>query len=148
MAERFDQIREEILARPRAKSKLQAEVADMRQRMRQELLHPEPDVFDLKQSPGGIVDIEFLVQYLVLLKSCEYMELLTWTDNVRILETLTETGILEKHMANLLKEAYLTYRAEVHKLSLQKKPAKTPASQFRSLPGNVAEIWKDFINVT
>ena len=147
MEERFHQIRKDVLARPRAKNKLQAEVADMRQRMRQELLYPEPDVFDLKQSPGGIVDIEFLVQYLVLLKSCEYVELLTWTDNVRILETLTETGILEKHMANLLKEAYLTYRAEVHKLSLQEKPAKAPASQFRSLWGNVAEIWNAFMAV-
>jgi len=145
MAQRFNQIRKEILARPRTKSKLQAEVADMRQRMRQELLHPEPDVFDLKQSPGGIVDIEFLVQYLVLLKSCEYVELVKWTDNVRILETLIETGILEEHKATLLKKAYLTYRAAVHKLSLQEKPSKVPASQYRNLRENVAEIWQDFI---
>lgn len=147
MAQRFGQIRKDILARPRAKSKLQAEIVDMRTRMRQELLHPEPDVFDLKQSPGGIVDIEFLVQYLVLLKSCEYVELVKWTDNVRILETLIATGLLEEPKAALLKEAYLTYRAAVHKLSLQEKPAKVPASQFRNLREDVAEIWNAFLTV-
>jgi glutamate-ammonia-ligase adenylyltransferase len=117
----------------------------MRQRMRKELSHPEPGLFDLKQDSGGIVDIEFLVQYLVLLKSCEYAELLQWTDNVRILETLIETGILEKHKAGLLKEAYLTYRAEVHKLSLQEKPARIPESKFRSLRESVEKIWKDIM---
>ena len=145
MAVRFHQIRKDVLASPRNKSKLKEKVADMRQRMRKELLHPEPDVFDLKQSPGGIVDIEFLVQYLVLLKSYEYVELIRWTDNVRILEALIEKGILEKHKAALLKEAYLTYRAEVHKLSLQEKSAKVPASQFRSLQESVTKVWKDFM---
>jgi glutamate-ammonia-ligase adenylyltransferase len=145
MAKRFNQIRKDVLARPQSQSKLQVEVADMRRRLRKELLHPEPDVFDLKQSPGGIVDIEFLVQYLVLLKASEYVELLKWTDNVRILETLIETGILEENKAILLKEAYLTYRAAVHKLSLQEKPAQVPASQFRSLWENVVDIWNDFM---
>ena len=145
MAERFNQIRRDILARPRTKGQLKTEVAEMRTRMRQELLYPEPDVFDLKQSPGGIVDIEFLVLYLVLLKSCENVELVKWTDNVRILETLIEIGILEEHKATLLKEAYLTYRTAVYKLSLQEKPAKVPASKFRSLRENVEKIWKDFM---
>ena len=145
MAERFHQIRKDVLARPRTKSKLKTEVTDMRQRMRKELSHPEPGLFDLKQDSGGIVDIEFLVQYLVLLKSCEYAQLLQWTDNVRILETLIETGILEKHTANLLKEAYLTYRAAVHKLNLQEKPAQIPESKFRSLRENVEKIWQDIM---
>ncbi|NQT68885.1 MAG: bifunctional [glutamate--ammonia ligase]-adenylyl-L-tyrosine phosphorylase/[glutamate--ammonia-ligase] adenylyltransferase, partial [Desulfobacteraceae bacterium] len=146
IAEHFDQIRQEVLAGPRIKTDLQKEVADMRKNMRRELLNPEPGFFDLKQDSGGIVDIEFLVQYLVLLKSCEYAQLLQWTDNVRILETLIETGILEKHTANLLKEAYLTYRAAVHKLNLQEKPAQIPESKFRSLRENVEKIWKDIMD--
>ncbi|MEE8430112.1 MAG: bifunctional [glutamate--ammonia ligase]-adenylyl-L-tyrosine phosphorylase/[glutamate--ammonia-ligase] adenylyltransferase [Candidatus Desulfatibia sp.] len=146
MAGRFDQIRKEVLGRPRIKTDLQKEVTDMRKQMRRELLNPEPGFFDLKQDSGGIVDIEFLVQYLVLLKSCEYAELLQWTDNIRILETLIETGILEKHTANFLKEAYLTYRAAVHKLNLQEKPARIPESKFRSLRENVEKIWKDIMD--
>ncbi len=145
MAGRFDQIRKEVLGRPRIKTDLQKEVTEMRKQMRRELLNPEPGFFDLKQDSGGIVDIEFLVQYLVLLKSCEYAELLQWTDNIRILETLIETGILEKHTANFLKEAYLTYRAAVHKLNLQEKPARIPESKFRSLRDNVEKIWKDIM---
>ncbi len=147
MAKRFEQIRNQVLARPRIMSKLKQEVVDMRDRMRRELSSPEPEIFDLKQDTGGIVDIEFLVQYLVLLKSSEYNELTRWTDTVRLLETLNQTGIMEAHIAHLLKEAYLTYRAAVHQLSLQEKPAKVPESKFRSLRKKVHEIWNEFMDV-
>ncbi|MEA3429145.1 MAG: bifunctional [glutamate--ammonia ligase]-adenylyl-L-tyrosine phosphorylase/[glutamate--ammonia-ligase] adenylyltransferase, partial [Thermodesulfobacteriota bacterium] len=76
----FEQTRKAALARPRDKSLLQEEVCTMRERIRKELLSPEPEMFDLIQDKGGIVDIEFLVQYLVLLKSYEHTELLKWTD--------------------------------------------------------------------
>jgi len=56
-------------------TRLRIEVVDMRDRMRRELSSHEPEFSDLKQDAGGIVDIEFLVQYLVLLKSSEYNEL-------------------------------------------------------------------------
>ncbi len=65
----FDRTREEILTRPRDPESLRAEITDMRERMRKELLKPRAGHFDLKQDPGGIVDIEFLVQYLVLLNA-------------------------------------------------------------------------------
>ncbi|MBU4343847.1 MAG: bifunctional [glutamate--ammonia ligase]-adenylyl-L-tyrosine phosphorylase/[glutamate--ammonia-ligase] adenylyltransferase [Desulfobacteraceae bacterium] len=141
----FKQIRKEALARPRIKSTLQKEVCTMRERMRKELLSPEPEMFDLIQDKGGIVDIEFLVQYLVLLKSHEYAELLKWTDNVRILETLTQTGIIDKDIAILLKEAFLTYRSAVHKLRLQEKPARISENEFYGLRKEVKKIWKRFL---
>ncbi|HUV50129.1 MAG TPA: bifunctional [glutamate--ammonia ligase]-adenylyl-L-tyrosine phosphorylase/[glutamate--ammonia-ligase] adenylyltransferase [Anaerolineae bacterium] len=141
----FQKIRKEALARPRNKSLLQEEVCAMRERMRRELLSPEPEMFDLIQDKGGIVDIEFLVQYLVLLKSHEYAELLKWTDNVRILETLTQTGIIDKDIAILLKEAFLTYRSAVHKLRLQEKPARIPENEFYGLRQKVKKIWKLFL---
>ena len=147
MAKRFEQIRNQVLTRPRIMSKLQEEVVDMRKRMRRELSSHEPELFDLKQDTGGIVDIEFLVQYLVLLNSSEYNELTRWTDNVRLLETLNKTGIIEDPIARLLKEAYLTYRAAVHQLSLQEKPAKVPENKFRSLRKKVHEIWNEFMHV-
>lgn len=141
----FEQIREKALARPRIKSTLQKEVCTMRERMRKELLSPEPEMFDLIQAKGGIVDIEFLVQYLVLLKSYEHAELLKWTDNVRILETLTQTGVIDKDIAILLKDAFLTYRADVHRLRLQEKPARVPEKEFDGLRKKVKEIWKLFL---
>ncbi len=145
LVKHFEQIRKNVLSLPRIKAELQEEVGSMREHMRKELLSPEPGIFDLKQGAGGIVDIEFLVQYLVLLKSCEHVELLKWTDNVRLLETLIETGIIDWSAANVLKEAYLTCRSAAHRLSLQKKPAKVSENKFRSLRERVKEIWKVFI---
>ena len=147
MSERFEQIRRDILARPRVKARLQQEVVDMRERMRKEHPRPAPDIFDLKQDAGGIVDIEFMVQYLVLLRSCEYRELTKWTDVVRILETLKETHIINDHVAHILKIAYLTFRSAVHQLSLQEKPAWVPEKQFRGMRKNVVQIWKDVMEI-
>jgi glutamate-ammonia-ligase adenylyltransferase len=147
MAKRFEQIRKQVLTRPRIMSKLKQEVMDMRDRMRRELSSPEPEFFDLKQDTGGIVDIEFLVQYLVLLKSSEYNELTRWTDTVRLLETLNHTGIIEADIAHFLKVTYLTYRSTVHQLSLQEKPAKVPENKFRDLRENVKKIWNDFMSI-
>ncbi|MGD9082469.1 MAG: bifunctional [glutamate--ammonia ligase]-adenylyl-L-tyrosine phosphorylase/[glutamate--ammonia-ligase] adenylyltransferase [Desulfobacterales bacterium] len=147
MAKRFEQIRNLVIIRPRVMNKLQEEVVDMRDRVRRELSSHEPELFDLKQDTGGIVDIEFLVQYLVLLNASEYNELTRWTDTVRLLETLNQTGIIEANTARFLKEAYLTYRSSVHQLSLEEKPAKVPVSKYRGLRENVKKIWNDFMGV-
>jgi [glutamine synthetase] adenylyltransferase / [glutamine synthetase]-adenylyl-L-tyrosine phosphorylase len=147
MSKRFDEIRREILAKPRIKKQLQQEVVDMRKRMCKEYSEADPDVFDLKQDAGGIIDIEFIVQYLVLLKSSEYSELIQWTDVVRLLETLKETHIINDHVAHILKVAYLTFRSAVHQLSLQEKPAKVPENRFRGLRENVEQIWEDIMKI-
>ncbi len=141
----FEQIRKEALARPRIKSTLQEEVGAMRERMRKELLSSKPEMFDLIQDKGGIVDIEFLVQYLALLKSYEHAELLKWTDNVRILETLTQTGVIDKDIAIFLKKAFLTYRSAVHRLRLQEKPTRVPEKELYGLREKVKKIWKCFL---
>ncbi|MEA3415408.1 MAG: bifunctional [glutamate--ammonia ligase]-adenylyl-L-tyrosine phosphorylase/[glutamate--ammonia-ligase] adenylyltransferase [Thermodesulfobacteriota bacterium] len=141
----FEQIRKEAIARPRIKSQLQVEVRAMRERMRKELLSPEPELFNLIKDKGGIIDIEFLVQYLVLLKSYEHAELLKWTDNVRILETLTQTRVIDKDIAIFLKEAFLTYRSALHRLRLQEKPARVPEKEFYGLREKVKKIWKLFL---
>jgi glutamate-ammonia-ligase adenylyltransferase len=142
---RFENIRQKVLARPRSKEKLTAEVANMRERMRAELLKPESGILDLKQDAGTMVDIEFLVQYLVLLHSHQYDGLLEWTDNVRLIQALIETGAMDEYTAHVLKHAYLIYRAAAHQLSLQEKPAKVPRQDFDHLQKRVVEIWKAFI---
>ncbi len=142
----FETIRQNTLALPRKTEKLQESVSTMRNRMRKELLEPAADNFDLKQGLGGLVDIEFLVQYLVLLHAHQYGRLTRWTDVVRILQTLAETGILSRSHANFLKETYLTYRSAIHRLSLQEKPAKVSANQFSELRKRVLEMWEEWIN--
>jgi len=73
--------------------------------LRAEGQRPEPGVFDLKQDPGGIVDIEFLVQYLVL-RHARYPELVRWTDNVRLIQTLIGSAVLNEYKAHVLKHGY------------------------------------------
>jgi glutamate-ammonia-ligase adenylyltransferase len=144
IADRFEKIRREVIGRPRDKSGLRKEVVDMRERMRSQLLTREEGLFDLKQDVAGMVDIEFLVQYLVLLKSHEYPELLRWTDNVRLLQTLIETGVMDENTAHILKHAYLIYRAAAHQLSLQEKPAQVSLEKFDSLRARVKDICQAF----
>ncbi len=146
LSSRFETIRQKVLALPRSKEKLTTEVANMRERMRKELLKPEDGILDLKQDAGTMVDIEFLVQFLVLLHSHRYAGLLKWTDNVRLIQALIETGAMDEYTAHVLKHAYLIYRAAAHQLSLQEKPAKVPRQDFDHLQKRVAEIWKAFIH--
>jgi glutamate-ammonia-ligase adenylyltransferase len=144
LADHFLSTRNEVLARQRDKLKLREDVVSMRDRMRKELLKPEAGIFDLKQDIGGMVDIEFLVQYLVLLKSYGHPELLNWTDNVRLLQSLIETRVMDEYTAHVLKHAYLIYRAAAHQLNLQEKSAKVPSEKFDRLRKRVERIWQIF----
>ncbi|MBI5592279.1 MAG: bifunctional [glutamate--ammonia ligase]-adenylyl-L-tyrosine phosphorylase/[glutamate--ammonia-ligase] adenylyltransferase [Deltaproteobacteria bacterium] len=145
VCERFQAIRRKVIAQSREPEVLRSEVGEMRERLRREHANKDPQRFDIKQDIGGIIDIEFLVQYLVLSNSHEHLALLQWTDNVRLLQTLIETGILADYQAHFLKEAYLTYRAAVHRLNLQERPAVVSEDRFRSLRENVAMIWKHYM---
>ena len=145
ICERFQVIRRKVISQIREPEVLCREVAEMRERLRREHGGKDLKQFDIKQDIGGIVDIEFLVQYLVLSVSHEHAALLQWTDNVRLLQTLIETGILPDYQAHFLKEAYLTYRAVVHRLSLQERPAVVSESRFQSLREKVASIWKHYM---
>ena len=142
LIEHFNNVRKEVLLIPRDKTRLQSEVSDMRERMRQEHLKPMSGIFDIKQGRGGMVDIEFLVQYLILLNSNKYPELLKFTDNVRQLQSLTETKIIGQYTAYLLRHAYLIFRAVAHRFSLQEKHAEVPEDKFYRLQEKIIKIWK------
>jgi glutamate-ammonia-ligase adenylyltransferase len=139
---RFEAIRAEVLARRRPKEALRTDVMEMRERMRREHRTREAGAFDLKQDPGGIVDIEFLVQYLALRYAHRYPELVVWTDNVRLIQTLIGSAVLNEFTAHVLKHAYLIYRAAAHQLSLQEKPALVPAEKFDRLQQRIRHIWR------
>ena len=138
---RFAAIRGEVLSRKRPHDRLRAEVLEMRERMRREHAQPQPDLFDLKQDPGGIVDIEFLVQYLTLRHAHRVPELAVWTDNVRLIQALIASTVLDEYSAHVLKHAYLIYRAAAHQLSLQEKPARVPVEKFERLQERIRQIW-------
>ncbi|MCP4692924.1 MAG: hypothetical protein GY859_33090, partial [Desulfobacterales bacterium] len=125
--------------------KLREEVRDMRERLRAQDQRAKRGFFDLKQGPGGIVDIEFLVQYLLLLESHRRPGLMDWTDNIRQLQSLIEAGVMDNPTADFLKHAYLITRAYAHMLSLQDKPAMVPVTTFPKFQEKVMRIWKYYM---
>lgn len=100
--------------------------------------------FDLKQDAGGIVDIEFMVQYAALAWSWQHPELLEFTDNIRILDGLERVGLMSGEDVLRLQDAYRAYRAAAHRLSLQKQPGVVSGDHFHSERRMVMAMWKAF----
>lgn len=144
LIKRFEKIRRNILYQRRDRDQLCNEVSDMRERMRREHLNAVSEKFDLKQGVGGMVDIEFIVQYLALLHAHEYPEIIRWSDNVRILNALNRTGIIDDQTAHILRDGYLTYRSMVHRLSLQNKSAVVNKNRFLKLREIILKVWERF----
>lgn len=139
----FSRIRQEVLCRRREPKVLKAEVRDMRERMRQSRLTAPPDQMDIKEDIGAIVDIEFIVQYLVLQHAADHPEIVRWTDNVRLLQALAKTGILDEAAAYRLRQAYLIYRAAAHRLNLQERSTLIEAHRFDHLRHLVKHFWRE-----
>ena len=142
----FDAIRLEILTRPRDTGQLRQEVAEMRVRLRKEYKGDSVDTFDIKQDPGGIIDIEFLVQYLVLGHAHHHPEIVRWTDNVRLLQALNEAGILDDETAFRLRRAYLIYRAMAHRLNLRQQSAQVGSDRFQRPRRFITDVWNRFLS--
>ncbi|MBI6529272.1 bifunctional [glutamate--ammonia ligase]-adenylyl-L-tyrosine phosphorylase/[glutamate--ammonia-ligase] adenylyltransferase [Proteus vulgaris] len=119
----FSRIRHETLCLSRDANVLQHEVREMRKKMVQHLAPTQADKFDLKNSSGGITDIEFIAQYLVLRFSHQYPALTRWSDNVRIFELMAKYQVMDEEGAQALTHAYVTLRNELHHLALQALPA-------------------------
>ncbi len=138
---RFSGIRQTILGKERSEKDLKQAVHEMRERMRSKRLKHEPGVFDLKQGPGGIVDIEFLVQYLILKHAAAYPDITVWTDNVRLLEGLSCEGLVSGEESGILQKAYITLRRVVHRLTLQEKKPQVPADRFKEMTAAVKAMY-------
>ena len=154
LAEAFVQIRQQVLGRPRDLVALRQDVSSMRAKMRDALGTPSTAAgtgsnafsaesrFHLKHDAGGIVDIEFMVQYATLAWSNRYPELLRHTDNIRILDALECAGLLTESAAQSLQGAYKAYRAAAHRLVLQRQPSVVAGDQFLEERQSVLGLWR------
>ncbi|SJM95586.1 Glutamate-ammonia-ligase adenylyltransferase [Crenothrix polyspora] len=142
---RYEAIRQRILSLPRDAVALKNEVREMRQKMRDHLTTKEINKFDLKQSKGGIADIEFIVQFAVLALAAKNTSLTTFTDNIRLLDALQAHGFMTPTIAQTLKTAYCTYRDVGHKLALQGDRAIVDETQVAQLSAEVEKIWRTFM---
>jgi glutamate-ammonia-ligase adenylyltransferase len=152
LAERFQAVRREILGQPREEAKLQSEVTEMREKMRGHLgskpgNEQEIGSFDLKQDRGGIVDIEFMVQYLVLRHAAEMPALMRWTDNIRILASIEAEGLLASDEVELLREAYKAYRAAGHRQTLQNRSGVLGEQEMTAYRNSVSGLWQRLLGV-
>jgi len=159
LAARFDEVRREILCQSRERSELKAAVVEMREKMRQHLVaksktnnsneenSAEMDEFHLKQSAGGIVDIEFMVQYAVLAWSAKKPELCRWTDNIRLLESLHDLGLLDAEQSQQLIDIYQLYRLQGHRLALQQNQSSViGAAPFTKEREQIRHLWNYFFD--
>ncbi|TBU95720.1 bifunctional [glutamate--ammonia ligase]-adenylyl-L-tyrosine phosphorylase/[glutamate--ammonia-ligase] adenylyltransferase [Stutzerimonas kirkiae] len=154
VAAAFERVRGQVLGRERDLAVLRQEVSEMRAKMRDNLgtrsSHAgtgenafDPSVpFNLKQDAGGIVDIEFMVQYAALAWSHQHPELLRYTDNIRILDGLEQAGLMTGDEVRLLQDAYKAYRAAAHRQSLQKLPGVVSGEQFHDERQAVMRLWR------
>nr|WP_314740800.1 bifunctional [glutamate--ammonia ligase]-adenylyl-L-tyrosine phosphorylase/[glutamate--ammonia-ligase] adenylyltransferase [uncultured Haemophilus sp.] len=146
----FDRIRQTTLAKIRDNVTLKAEIVAMREKMYQHLAtashstasHNSQAVkFNLKTDKGGITDIEFIAQYLVLANAAEYPEMAVWSDNVRIFDTAMVCHILTEQEGEQLKACYTSMRNRIHHLNLLRLPSCVPATEFETERNFVGQIW-------
>ena len=149
LAEDFNRTRRAILSQHRNLETLKKDVIDMREKMRNHLgsdIHNDGSkAFHLKQDTGGIVDIEFMVQYAVLAWSQADPALLTYTDNIRILECLAQSSRLSTAEVDQLIEAYKAFRSVGHRLTLQQKSNLVGADELVTERTNVRNIWNKWL---
>lgn len=131
LGERFEQLRRDLLSQPREPAKLTADVLAMRRKMLDG--HPNrTPLFDLKHDRGGMVDIEFIVQFLVLAHGHALPQLLDNKGNIALLSRAAAAGLIEPGLAERVASAYRKYRQLQHLMRLNDHPFA------RIEPGTVA----------
>lgn len=137
----FDAIREEVMKQVRDTATLKTEVVSMREKMRS-AQHLKGDVFDLKHSVGGIIDVEFLVQYLVLKFAAKHHALTANIGNIGLLKLMAALGIVNAELADQVANAYREYRHVQHLLKLQgAAKISVPMQQMQMHAQAVKALW-------
>ena len=139
--EAFEQIREAILVMPRDTAKLRQEVLAMREKINAG--HPNStDRFDLKHDAGGMVDVEFVTQYLVLCHAGTHPLLVRNLGNITLLRLAGEAGLIDPALAARAGDAYRTLRRVQHQLRMQGvEKARVAPDQLQAERAAVRELW-------
>ena len=141
----FESFRKAFINQARDQRKVREEVVEMRQKMQDSLDKSNAELFDLKQGSGGIVDIEFMMQYLVLANAEKYPELSVYSDNVRILEAVAEAQLLAAEDVVALTNAYKTYRSKYHRVALANNKALVEQTCYPQDRENVIRVWQQLM---
>ncbi|MEO5701417.1 MAG: bifunctional [glutamate--ammonia ligase]-adenylyl-L-tyrosine phosphorylase/[glutamate--ammonia-ligase] adenylyltransferase [Casimicrobiaceae bacterium] len=117
LGKELESARERLLRLPRDPAKLRDEVVEMRRKLHGG--HPNPTaLFDLKHDSGGMVDVEFAVQYLVLAHAHVHPALTRNAGNIALLGIAADLGLIPAAAAGAASDAYRHYRRRQHQLRL------------------------------
>ena len=140
---RFEAIREEVLRQDRSgrEPELREEVVKMRKRMHD--AHPSlSERFDLKHNDGGMIDIEFIVQYLVLRHAYQHPQLTANKGNIALLRMCGELGLIDPALAKGAADAYRLMRKLQHQVRLQGQDnARVDPALVASHADTVIQLW-------
>jgi glutamate-ammonia-ligase adenylyltransferase len=139
---RFEVIREGILRRPRDISSLRKDIASMREKLHG--AHPNrSELFDIKHDRGGMIDIEFAVQFLVLAHAHRFPELTKNLGNIALLAMAERFSLLENPVGERAADAYRAYRRLQHALRLNgAQYARVPGEQVAAHAEAVSGLWR------
>ena len=137
---RFDAVRHAVITAARDRAALKAEIIAMREKMRH--AHPiRGGLFDLKHSPGGMVDAEFATQYLVLARSCDHPALEPNLGNIALLRRAEEAGLLPAGVGVDAGNAYRELRRAQHRARLDEQPTQLPPETMAAECAAVLRLW-------
>jgi glutamate-ammonia-ligase adenylyltransferase len=142
VGQRFAAIRDDILRLPRDPAKLRTDVLEMRRKMHDG--HPNTSgLFDLKHDAGGLVDVEFAVQYLVLARAAGHPELAANCGNIALLRIAGDLGLVPAGTALAAADAYRELRRRQHQAKLQGADhARLPAAEMAAEAAAVRALWQ------
>jgi len=140
---RFEAIRDEVLRQDRSscEAELQHEVLKMRRRMHEASPNRTP-LFDLKQDAGGMIDIEFINQYLVLRHAANYPQLAANLGNIALLRIAGELGLIDAALAGEVGAAYRLMRRLQHQRRLQGQEARVEPALVAAGAAQVTRLWE------
>jgi len=141
MQARFDAVREAVATTPRDAQALCTEIMDMRAKVARAHAVP-PDQFDVKHSPGGMVDIEFAVQYLVLTHSARHAELRANVGNIALLQRAQACGLLPAPIGEDAALAYRSLRQIQHRARLNEAPTQVDQRQAAAEQAAGLALWR------
>jgi len=144
MHQHFDQVREAVITAPREAADLAREIVSMRAKVR--AAHPvRGGGFDVKHSPGGMVDVEFVVQYLVLLHASTHPELRLNTGNIHLLRRAEAVGLLPVGMGAAAADAYRELRQIQHRARLDETTTQVDPASAASAAAAVSGLWQQVL---
>ena len=137
----FDTIRQAVITAPRDPAALRAEIIAMREKVR--AARPVPSGrFDVKHSPGGMVDVEFAVQFLVLSRSANHPELIPNVGNIALLQRAEAAGLLDAGVGDAAARAYRELRRVQHKARLDEAPTQVAPAVLAAEREAVLALWR------